>query len=112
MLRTVRKLHGAIAPFVLLPLLVTVATGVAYRLGKSWFNLSRDQVHFLMTIHEGEYFGPTLEPFYVLLNGVGLLWMIATGALMAGQNLTRSRWWRQWRQGQRPPQNQDDPAQS
>jgi uncharacterized iron-regulated membrane protein len=87
----VRKLHATIAPFVLLPLLITVTTGVTYRLGKSWFGLGRDQVHFLMTIHEGEYLGATLEPIYVLLNGLGLIWMITTGGLMAWQNWQRSR---------------------
>ena len=97
MLKTVRKFHSAIALLVLLPLLVTVTTGVAYRLGKSWWGLSRDQVHVLMTIHEGEYLGPTLEPIYVL-NGLGLLWMITTGGLMAWQNLTRSLAQRQRRQ--------------
>jgi len=92
-----RKLHATVAPWVLLPLVVTVATGVAYRLSKSWFGLSRDQVHFLMVIHEGEYLGNTLEPLYVLLNGMGLLWMIVTGSVMVYQNLTRSRWWRSLR---------------
>ncbi|MGD1905731.1 MAG: PepSY domain-containing protein [Leptolyngbyaceae cyanobacterium] len=87
----IRKLHATIAPLVLLPLVVTVTTGVVYRLGKSWFGLSRDQVHFLMALHEGEYLGPTLEPIYVLLNGLGLLWMITTGGLMAWQNWQRSR---------------------
>lgn len=83
-----------LAPFVFLPLFVTVLTGVTYRLGKSWLGLPRDQVHFLMTIHEGEYLGPILEPLYVLLNGLGLLWMLATGGIMAYQNLKRSPIWR------------------
>jgi len=86
----VRKFHRTVAPIVLLPLLVTVTTGVVYRLSKDWFGLSRDQVHFLMTLHEGEYLGPTLEPFYVLLNGLGLLWMLATGSVMVWQNVRRS----------------------
>lgn len=102
MVKTIRQLHAALAPIVLLPLVVTVTTGVTYRLGKSWLGLSRDQVHFLMTIHEGEYLGPTLEPVYVLLNGLGLLWMLTTGGLMAAQNITRSRWWRQWRRSRAP----------
>lgn len=92
-----RILHAAIAPFVFLPLLITLGTGVAYRLGKSWLGLSRDQVHFLMVIHEGEYLGNFLEPLYVLLNGLGLLWMLATGCVMAYQNATRSPWWRSFR---------------
>jgi DMSO/TMAO reductase YedYZ heme-binding membrane subunit len=95
--RIFRKLHTTIAPIVLLPLLVTIFTGVTYRLGKSWFGLSRDQVHFLMVIHEGEYLGHTLEPLYVLLNGLGLLWMLVTGSMMLWQNFTKSAWFRQWR---------------
>jgi len=86
----VRQLHRTVAPIVLLPLLITVTTGVLYRLSKDWFGLSRDQVHFLMTLHEGEYLGSTLEPFYVLLNGLGLLWMLATGSVMVWQNVKRS----------------------
>lgn len=82
-----RKWHRTLAPIVLLPLFVTVATGVSYRLGKSWLGLSRDQVHLLMSIHEGEYLGQTLEPLYVLLNGLGLLWMLVTGTIMVFQQI-------------------------
>jgi hypothetical protein len=85
-----RKLHRTVAPIVLLPLLITMMTGVTYRLSKDWFGFSRDQVHFLMTLHEGEYLGPTLEPIYVLLNGLGLLWMLVTGSIMAFQYFRRS----------------------
>jgi hypothetical protein len=93
-IRQFRKLHQTIAPFVLFPLLITVLTGVSYRLGKSWFGLSRDQVHFLMVIHEGEYLGQVLEPIYVLLNGLGALWMLITGAVMVWQNISKSKWLR------------------
>ncbi|MGK7887626.1 MAG: PepSY domain-containing protein, partial [Crocosphaera sp.] len=68
-LNQIRKWHSTLAPIVMLPLMMTVSTGVIYRLSKDWFGLSRDQVHFLMSIHEGEYLGHTLEPFYVLFNG-------------------------------------------
>ncbi len=88
--KLVRKLHGTIAPFVMLPLLVTVTTGVTYRLSKDWLGLTRDQVHFLMSLHEGEYLGPALEPFYVLLNGLGLLWMLATGGVMVAKNIRQT----------------------
>jgi hypothetical protein len=89
LLLLVRKLHRAISPVVLLPLLITVSTGVGYRLSKDWFGLSRDQVHVLMSLHEGEYLGPILEPFYVLLNGLGLMWMLGTGSVMVWQNLKK-----------------------
>lgn len=87
--QSLRKWHRTVAPIVLLPLTITVFTGVTYRISKDWFGLSRDRVHFLMSLHEGEYFGHTLEPVYVLLNGLGLLWMLATGAAILLQNLQK-----------------------
>ena len=86
----VRELHQRIAPFVLLPLFVTVCSGVGYRLARDWFGASREQVHWLMTLHEGEWLGPTLEPLVVLMNAVGLLWMLITGLA-----LLIERWRRQ-----------------
>lgn len=47
-----------------------------------------------MVIHEGEYLGQTLEPIYVLLNGLGALWMLVTGAAMVWQNVSKSIWLR------------------
>ena len=86
----VRELHQRIAPFALLPLFVTVCSGVGYRLARDWFGASREQVHWLMTLHEGEWLGPTLEPIVVLMNAVGLLWMLITGLA-----LLIERWRRQ-----------------
>ena len=93
-IRQFRKLHRTVAFIVLLPLTVTAFTGISYRLGKSWLGLDRDQVHYLMVIHEGEYLGQTLEPLYVLLNGLGLLWMLATGCVILWQTISRSEWFR------------------
>jgi uncharacterized iron-regulated membrane protein len=87
----VRRLHAAAAPVVLAPLLITVCSGMSYRLLKDWAGLSRDQVHWLMVLHEGEWLGPSAEPVVVLLNGLGLLWMLITGATMASQALLRKR---------------------
>jgi hypothetical protein len=97
-IRQFRQFHQTVAPIVLLPLLVTVLTGVTYRLGKSWLGWSREQAHVLMMIHEGEYLGQTLEPFYVLLNGLGALWMLITGGVMVWQNLSKSKWIKQLKQ--------------
>jgi hypothetical protein len=85
----IRQWHRLMAPLVVLPLLVTVSTGVTYRLAKDWGGMSREQVHWLMSIHEGEWLGPVLEPVVVLLNAVGLLWMLATGAWLLLQSFRR-----------------------
>ena len=87
-----RRLHGALAPWVMAPLLLTVSTGVGYRLLRDWGGLNRDQAHGLMVLHEGQWlerwFGASGETFYVLANGLGLLWMLASGAAMV---------WERWR---------------
>ena len=89
-----RRLHADLAPFVLLPLLLTVGSGLAYRLLRDWGGLGRDQAHLLMVLHEGEWlrrwFGPTGETLYVLINGLGLVWMLVTGAAMVWQRLQRT----------------------
>ncbi|MFM7086257.1 MAG: peptidase [Cyanobium sp.] len=88
-----RRLHAGLAPFVLLPLLITATTGMTYRLLRDWGGLGRDQAHVLMVVHEGEWlrhwFGPNGETLFVLLNGLGLLWMLFSGAAMVWQRLRR-----------------------
>jgi hypothetical protein len=53
-----RQWHAALAPVVLAPLLITVLSGMSYRLAKDWGGLGRDQVHWLVVLHEGEWLGP------------------------------------------------------
>jgi hypothetical protein len=78
---------------VLAPLLLSACTGMAYRVLKDWGGWDRDRAHVLMTLHEGEWLkallGPQAETLYVVLNGVGLLWMLTTGALMLTDRLRR-----------------------
>lgn len=88
-----RRAHAALAPLVLTPLLLSVGTGVGYRVLRDWGGLDRDRAHVLMVLHEGEWlrqwFGPNGETIYVLLNGLGLLWMLVTGGGLALRNLQR-----------------------
>jgi hypothetical protein len=86
-----RRWHALAGPVVLLPLLITVGSGMGYRLLRDWGGLSRDQVHVLMVVHEGEWLGHTGETLYVALNGLGLLWMLVTGAGVALQSWSRRK---------------------
>ena len=83
----IRRWHRWMAPFVLLPILTSVMSGLTYRLARDWGGLSRDQAHWLMSLHEGEWLGPELEPVVVLLNALGLIWMLVTGGAMLVQSL-------------------------
>lgn len=77
-----RQLHRKSAPILFLPLLLTALTGVVYRVGRTWFGLPEEVGDFLLDIHEGEFLGEALVPVYVLLVGLGLLGMLATGIVM------------------------------
>jgi uncharacterized iron-regulated membrane protein len=77
-----RTFHRKSAPILFLPLLLTAITGIVYRVGRAWLNIPDATANFLMVIHQGGFLGAPLVPIYVLLMGVGLLAMIATGLVM------------------------------
>lgn len=79
-----RKIHQILAPIAFLPFGISAITGIAYRLGRAWFGLSQDRAKILLTIHQGSYLGPTFKAIYVLLVGVSLVIMLATGIQMSG----------------------------
>ena len=79
---TFRQLHRQLAPIIFLPLLIAAFSGMGYRLGRNWFNIPKEKIHFLMDIHQGKYWGEQLMPVYVLLEGLGLILMISTGIVI------------------------------
>lgn len=79
-----RKIHRIAAPIIFLPLALSSITGITYRLGRSWFGISREQGEIFLSIHQGEFLGDFFQPIYVLLVGLGLIAMLATGIYMTG----------------------------
>jgi len=77
-----RQFHKALAPWIFLPLFLSSITGLLYRVSKDLLGYSRDQVHWLMSLHEGEWLGDKGELIYVILNSLGLIWMLITGLQM------------------------------
>ena len=77
-----RQFHKSLAPWVFLPLFISAITGLFYRIMKDLLGFSRDEVHWLMSLHEGEWLGDNGELIYVILNSLGLFWMLITGFQM------------------------------
>jgi len=86
-----RQFHKALAPWVFLPLFVSSITGVLYRVSKDLLGYSRDQVHWLMSLHEGEWLGDNGELIYVFLNSLGVLWMLITGFQMFSKTISLTK---------------------
>lgn len=78
-----RKLHRLFSPLLLLLLAASAVTGIAYRAGKKWFGMDGQTGQAVMEFHTGEWLGPAVAPFYVLLSGAGLLFILLTGLLLA-----------------------------
>ncbi len=77
-----RQFHKSLAPWVFLPLFISAITGLLYRISKDLLGFTRDEVHWLMSLHEGEWLGENGEVIYVILNSLGLIWMLVTGLQM------------------------------
>jgi uncharacterized iron-regulated membrane protein len=86
-----RQFHKVLAPWVFLPLFLSSITGLLYRISKDLLGYSRDQVHWLMSLHEGEWLGKNGELIYVFLNSLGVLWMLITGFQMFSKTISFSK---------------------
>ena len=86
-----RQFHKSLAPWVFLPLFISALTGLFYRISKDVLGYSRDEVHWLMSLHEGEWLGDNGELIYVFLNSLGLIWMLLTGFKMFSKNISFSK---------------------
>lgn len=83
----IRQLHRILAPIMILPILLTVITGVVYQIAELG-GFARE-VHWMIEWHKGDFGYISFEKSYPFLNGAGLLFLAITGILM-------------WYRGRRP----------
>jgi len=82
MKRAIWKYHRLLGLIVALPLLLTVVTGMATTIEREW-NLDLGvSSRILLRIHTGEIFH--LQAIYPILDGLGLIALLATGLNMSG----------------------------
>jgi hypothetical protein len=82
MQRTFRKYHRFLAPIIMLPLALTVLTGMLVTMNQEWPLGTGIPSSLLLKIHTGEIFG--LGGIYPMLNGLGMLGLAVTGITMTG----------------------------
>lgn len=86
-----RKLHRKLSPWFFALVAVSAVTGVVFRAGKKWFGMDGQTGQSVMEWHTGEWLGPALSPFYVLLAGAALLFLMVTGGAMLWQKAGKGR---------------------
>lgn len=87
MLRSLRKYHRQIAIILCLPLFLTVLSGMGYTIFDEWLHID-SAGEFLLKLHTLELLH--LEKIYPILNGLGLIGLLITGATMTGLFRQRS----------------------
>lgn len=91
----VRRLHLKWSPFLFVLVAVSAASGVGYRAGKKWFGMDGPTGQTVMQWHTGGWLGVEYEPYYVVLAGSALLFLLITGVPMLLQKAggSPSRHW-------------------
>lgn len=79
MKNTFRKYHRTIATFFCLPLLFTAVTGISIAIADTWLHEPR-LAAFLISVHTFQIF--KLDAIMPILNGLGLIGLVATGITM------------------------------
>lgn len=93
----IRRLHRKVSPFLFALVAVSAITGIAFRAGKKWFGMDGQTGQAVMEWHTGAWLGEAVSPFYVLLAGGSLLFLLITGAALLWQKagvLPLRRWHR------------------
>jgi hypothetical protein len=79
MMRAFRKYHRALAIIVSLPLILTVLSGMGYTVFDEYLGME-GAAEKMIQLHTMEFLG--LGKIYPILNGIGLVGMLATGISM------------------------------
>jgi hypothetical protein len=79
-----RRLHRQLAPIMILPVLITIFTGVFFELAVT-FDKTDDFI-WLLALHRGNFGLLNLEKFYPFLNAFGLFILAISGISLWWQN--------------------------
>ena len=77
----IRLWHRLVGAVFLLPLAVSAISGIAYRTGEAC-DMSEDTLDLLMSIHEGDWMGKDIKPFYISVLGLGVVLATVSGVML------------------------------
>ncbi|MEM9905292.1 MAG: PepSY domain-containing protein [Cyanobacteria bacterium P01_D01_bin.44] len=75
-----RQLHRALVPFMVMPLLLTLTTGMLFQFAV--ISDRTDSFLWLLDLHRGKFGQINLEFVYPILNALGLLTLVLTGLIL------------------------------
>ena len=84
-----RQLHRSLVPFMVIPLLLTLTTGMSFQFASIAGRAS--DFLWLLDLHRGKVGPINLEFVYPILNALGLLTLVITGSIMWYQSPGRRK---------------------
>ncbi|MBF2056973.1 MAG: hypothetical protein IGQ45_07070 [Cyanobacterium sp. T60_A2020_053] len=87
--KQLRRLHRFLAPFTVIPILITLFTGVFFELAVTVDKF--DEFSWLLSWHRGDFGILDLSKFYPFLNALGLFFLAISGISLWWQNNFKSR---------------------
>lgn len=75
-----RQLHRSLVPIMVMPLLLTLTTGMLFQLAVT--SGKTNEFLWLLDLHRGKFGQINLDFIYPFLNALGLLTLLITGLLM------------------------------
>ncbi|GAB4539782.1 MAG: hypothetical protein Tsb0014_30490 [Pleurocapsa sp.] len=78
-----RSFHRLLAPIMIMPILLTLITGIIYQIGD--LGGFEEKVSWAIDWHKGDFGLIDFQKIYPFLNGIGLLFLAITGISM---------WWK------------------
>lgn len=78
----VRRLHRTLAWVLVLPLVIFLVTGAAFRVGRTLFGIDKETGNRILSVHVGTWLGEAGSTLYVVIAGCGVLAMIVAGFVL------------------------------
>lgn len=87
--RHLRSIHRTLAPIMVLPLLLSLTTGLLFQIAA--INGKEADFIWLLALHRGNFGSINLENVFVFFNALGLLFLAVTGIVMWWQTSRRRK---------------------
>lgn len=88
--RAARPIHRRLAVWLVAPLLISLTTGMIYRVGRTWFGMEKPTGQGILDFHTGMVLGETFSLLYTAFTGLGLLVLALSGArLLLGSRASK-----------------------
>lgn len=93
-----RTFHRKVSPWLFALLIVSAVTGMTYRVGRAWLGMTKPTGDAVMNVHTGSWIGSWAGPFYILIVGGGLLFLLVTGGVLLVRSRAKigARAWHRW----------------